>query len=394
MLALHDFGIRYGPLTAIEGLSLAVGAGERVGLAGASGSGKTSLLRCLAGLNDAQTTGRIECRARVGYMPQEPLASLSPYLPVLEQVRHCGADDAAGLLASLGLDQPRQHAAYPHQLSGGERQRVLLAQVLALRPELLALDEPAANLDSATSALIVNAIDAYLRRSGAALLVASHEEPLFAALRCRLVRLSPAPVNNCVALPEPEAATVLTATGLTRTPIFKGISLQIRRRETVALVGESGAGKSTLALCLARRLRLDSGAVDTPHGVQLLPQEPSESLNPRHTVAEAFREAGVADPAPHLESMQLPAATAARRTGELSEGQRARVAIARTASRAAGGLLILDESLSGLDAPTRRAVVEYLHAAPCGCLLITHDEAFARAAAHRVLRLAHGALGE
>lgn len=390
MLALHDFGIRYGTFAPIAGLSLSIQPGDRVGLAGASGSGKTSLLRCLAGLSDAQTTGALECRARVGYMPQEPLASLSPYLPVIDQVRDCGADNAASLLDSLGLDQRRQHVAYPHQLSGGERQRVLLAQVLALSPDLLALDEPAANLDPASTALIVNAIDAYLRRSNAALLLASHEEPLFEALRCRLVRLTPAPTNDPFTLPQPEAELVLTARNLTSQPLFANLSFEIRRRETVALLGESGVGKSTLA----RRLTLNSDHVTTPHGVQLLPQEPSESLNPRHTVAEAFREAGVADPAPHLEAMQLPAAWTARRTSELSEGQRARVAIARTAARAGEGLLILDESLSGLDAPTRRTVVEQLHAARCGCLLITHDEPFARAAAHRVLRLVNGALSE
>jgi ABC-type glutathione transport system ATPase component len=151
LLALHDFGIRYGAFAALDGLSLSIQPGDRVGLAGASGSGKTSLLRCLAGLSDAQTTGEIQCRARVGYMPQEPLASLSPYLSVIDQVRDCGADNPAVLLGSLGLDQPRQHVAYPHQLSGGERQRVLLAQVLALRPELLALDEPAANLTKSRS---------------------------------------------------------------------------------------------------------------------------------------------------------------------------------------------------------------------------------------------------
>jgi len=165
---------------------------------------------------------------------------------------------------------------------------------------------------------------------------------------------------------------------------LKDVFFEIGAGECVALSGPSGAGKSTLARCLAGRERADSGVIQWhvslpgPERVQLVQQEPSQSLNPAMTIAAALKEAcGEANPESLLR-VRLPSEWIRRRVSELSEGQRARVGILRSVSRLSNyGLLILDESLTGLDAATRNHILSYLsemrNERGIAVLLISHD---------------------
>ena len=424
MVVIDHLTVEYSGRRVLDSRSLEVRAGERVGVAGESGSGKTTLLKTVAGLLDsgASVAGKREVLGRVGYIPQEATHSLSPYLRVIDQVAELAKsrDKASAMLAAAGLDR-RRRESYPHQLSGGERQRVLIQQALAMDPSLVVADEPTANLDEATEAAMLDEIDAYLRTSGAALLIASHQESVFERLRCRMYRLTAAPETMTSPPPSPmrpETAEMIRIDNLSKSYVprdfflrrgtavraLADVSMNIREGETIALVGPSGSGKSTLASCLARRARWDSGGIryrgrelrsveNFQQCVQLVQQEPSESLNPRLTVRQALREAAEPDPE-ILDRMSLPGDWFDRKIEELSEGQRARIAIARCVSALDGGLLILDESLSGLDPVTTRAVAGYLQQVQTdtgmACLLTTHRLELARSMAARIVEMRDG----
>jgi peptide/nickel transport system ATP-binding protein len=427
-LVIQGLAIAYGGRSpVIDDMSLSFLAGDRFGLAGESGCGKTTVLRAAAGLlpSSAHVTGTIRSEGRVGYIPQEALISLSPFLTAAEQVTEFtrSQDETTQLFELAGLGAERFLKAYPHQLSGGERQRVLVIQALAARPALILADEPTANLDPQSEAAIVSVLDEYLRKTGASILIASHRERMFGALNCKVFRMTPEPENAPLRsrlgihsqLSRDHHAAVVSIRGLSKQyfrrdwlarskPVVEAlqdVSFEIGAGECVALSGPSGAGKSTLARCLAGRERPDSGNIDwhvtnpAPERVQLVQQEPSQSLNPSMTIASALREAcGQAD-ADMLPPIRLPRDWIGRSVSELSEGQRARVAILRSASRLNNaGLLILDESLAGLDEGTRSQILFYLSGVRdergISVLIISHDSEPAAQMGARILRMDRG----
>ena len=433
LVDLRDLSVWYGERQYVfDPVSITLEPGERLGIAGESGCGKTTLLKAVVGLLPSAATviGSRTIRGRIGYIPQQALASLSPFLTVGEQVTELTRSSrrTTELLALAGLDGPRFHQAYPHQLSGGERQRVLAVQALALRPDLIVADEPTANLDPDREAALLELLDRQSLQTGAAILVASHREPVFRALGCRVHRMTPAFV-------EPAPAAVASGSGragsdqgvrptepllevrrltkrfrrrdwLTRaTPVLRAldqVSMRIGVGECVVLHGPSGAGKSTLARCIAGRESWDSGSVEwrtgadapAPRRVQLVQQEPSESLNPRISIREALREACPEAGPDWLPRIRLPREWIDRRASQLSEGQRARIAILRAAVALQQGLLILDESLASLDPANRGHILSFLCAMRrernLSLLLVTHDIEVGAGLNARVVRLSAG----
>ncbi len=195
-------------LTILDGITLAVKAGEVCAITGPSGSGKSTLLGLIAGL-DRPSAGSIEVagvevtrlgedelarfrRQTLGYVFQS--FHLIPTLTAAENVavplEIASIEDASSraraLLDTVGLADRARH--YPVQLSGGEQQRVAIARAVALAPPLLLADEPTGNLDSATGEQIIELLLTLNRERGSTLVLVTHDEAL-ARHADRVVRL-------------------------------------------------------------------------------------------------------------------------------------------------------------------------------------------------------------
>jgi putative ABC transport system ATP-binding protein len=198
-----------GPVNILRGISLEIAAGETVSLVGPSGSGKSSLMMVLGGL-ERPTAGCVRIGGHdLGRLGEDALARLRggaigivfqafhliPTMTALENVAlplelggHADAfADAAQGLATVGLGHRLGH--YPAQLSGGEQQRVAIARAFIAGPKLLLADEPTGNLDGATGRLVIDCLFGHQARHGTTLLLITHDASL--AERCeRQIRLA------------------------------------------------------------------------------------------------------------------------------------------------------------------------------------------------------------
>lgn len=197
------------PVEILKGIDLEVAYGESLALLGASGSGKSSLMAVLSGLERA-TSGRVELagtdfgtldedglaiarRGRIGIVLQafHLLPTMTARENVAVPMELAGETDAFARaeaeLAAVGLSHRMDH--YPAQLSGGEQQRVAIARALGPRPQIVFADEPTGNLDGATGARVMDLLFDRRAATGATLVVITHDPAL--ARRCdRVVELA------------------------------------------------------------------------------------------------------------------------------------------------------------------------------------------------------------
>ncbi|MCB4456088.1 ABC transporter ATP-binding protein [Leisingera sp. McT4-56] len=207
-----------GPVEILHGISLDVRQGETLGLVGPSGSGKSSLLMLMGGLEQA-TGGAVTALGQdLTAMDEDALARfrrnnmgvvfqsfhLIPTMTALENVATplelAGVKDAfpraQAELEAVGLGHRAGH--FPAQMSGGEQQRVALARALAPRPAILLADEPTGNLDEANGAAVMDLLFGLRDRYGATLVMVTHAPEL--ASRCdRVVRLRDGRVDDAAA---------------------------------------------------------------------------------------------------------------------------------------------------------------------------------------------------
>lgn len=220
-LEIRDLRVRFGRRApAVDGLSLSLDAGQRLGLIGESGSGKTVTALAIMGLlpSTARVTGsiRLDGRELVGLSDrelsavrgdqlsmifQEPMTALDPTMRAGRQVAevlrlHRGADGGRAreaviaMLGTVGFDDPERVAdSYPHQLSGGQRQRVVTAMALINRPAVVLCDEPTTALDVTVQARVLEVLDEVLSEQGSACLFISHDLAVVARLCPQLVVL-------------------------------------------------------------------------------------------------------------------------------------------------------------------------------------------------------------
>ena len=223
MLRADNVSLSYGAEPVLEGASLSIEAGQFVSLVGPSGSGKSSLLRAVMGLQ-ATSGGRIDRQGLadndIGILFQDD--ALLPWRTAIENValglglngrdRRQARAEAEEWLARLGL--PGFEGRYPRELSGGQRKRVALAQVLALKPRLLLMDEPFASLDAIVRARVTQDVVDLVEREGISVLLVTHDLEEAIALSDRVYLLSQGPrahVSQCYTIPIPRPRNLMRA---------------------------------------------------------------------------------------------------------------------------------------------------------------------------------------
>ncbi|HEY0908822.1 MAG TPA: ABC transporter ATP-binding protein [Bradyrhizobium sp.] len=370
---------------------------------------------------------------------QEPMTSLNPLHTIESQIAeilqlHSGVRGSMArartleLLTQVGIPDPETRlASYPHQLSGGQRQRVMIAMALANEPDLLIADEPTTALDVTVQAQILTLLAEIRARLGMSLLFITHDlgivrriadvvcvmnggkiveqgpvEQVFTAPQHSYTRaLLAAEPKPDPAPPRPESPVVISTDdlkvwfpikrGLLRNTVghikaVDGVSLKVRKGETLGVVGESGSGKTTLGLALLRLISSDGPIVFLGKDIQglrfkamrpfrrdmqIVFQDPFGTLSPRMSVgdiiaegltvhqralSEAERETRVIKA---LKDAGLDPATRFRYPHEFSGGQRQRISIAR-AVVLEPSFVVLDEPTSALDMLLQAQMVDLL----------------------------------
>ncbi len=421
---------------------------------------------------------RAMCAVRgnqIGMIFQEPMTALNPVQSIGDQVAetlviHGAATRREALrvarekLDRVGLDGARfPLARYPHELSGGQRQRVCIAMAIALRPRLLIADEPTTALDVTTQAQILDLLKGLVEDEGMGMMLITHDlavvsgiadqvavmqqgriveqgptEALFRARRHAYTRQlfaasSHIPAREAMAEEAPllEVLDVVRDYALPRRSLFgpapslravAGVSLTLKRGESLGLVGESGCGKSTLTRAIlgleavqAGEIRLDGQPVQAGRrmppslraGVQVVFQDPYGSFNPRHKVARLVAEPFHLAPvdartarervAESLDAVGLQPGDMDKYIHEFSGGQRQRIAIAR-ALIIRPKLIVLDEAVSALDVSVRSRILDLLADLQgrygLSYLFISHDLGVVRAITDRVLVMKAGEIVE
>lgn len=209
-------GLRRVETTVVDRVSFAIERGETLGLVGESGSGKSTLARMVLGLVEPdEGTVRIDgvtvnaatiqgLRRRMQPVFQDPAAALDPRMRVVDLVTEplvihrrslTGEWNRAGLrrtaaelMRAVGMDESAL-GRYPHEFSGGQKQRINIARALALKPEILVLDEPVSALDVSVAAQVVNLLRGLQGELGLTCLFISHSMPLVRYLATRIAVL-------------------------------------------------------------------------------------------------------------------------------------------------------------------------------------------------------------
>ncbi len=414
---------------------------------------------------------------RIAMVFQEPMTSLNPLHSIEKQlcetlILHRGLrlaqarDRAIELLQLVGLPNVEERLdAWPHQLSGGQRQRVMIAMALANEPDLLIADEPTTALDVTIQAQILTLLKDLQTRFGMAILLITHDlgivrhmadrvyvmtdgeivehnttEALFTGPQHPYTRklLAAEPKGNPPTVDETASEVIRTQDLKVHFPIKRGflrrtighvkavdgISLSIRRGQTVGVVGESGSGKTTLGQALLR-LVASEGPIEFEgrdiqdwqqqqirplrRQMQIVFQDPFASLSPRLSAFQIIEEGLLihAIGGDYEQRRQLVAETMAevdldplsmdRYPHEFSGGQRQRIAIAR-AMALKPRFVILDEPTSALDKTVQAQIVELLlqlqERHNLAYLFISHDLKVVRALASELIVMKDGLVVE
>ena len=391
----------------LHDITFSVAPGQRVGIIGESGSGKSVTALSIMGLTDLPAEGsvtvdgtemvgtpdRVRRKVRgtkVAMVFQEPMTALDP-------LKKIGKLVSRELLREVGVDRP---GAYPHELSGGQRQRVLIALALSQNPDVLICDEPTTALDAIVQAEILQLLDRLVRERGMGLLFISHDLAVVRRMTDRVLVFQSGRIVTpdsdyakalaAAAVPGPPAAPValgepvvsLEGASLTRgaTRAVDDVTLRVRAGERLAIVGGSGSGKTSLLHLIAGLREPTAGTVRVKGDVQMVFQDPYSSLDPRMAVRTSIREAGV--DAARAEEMLARVGlegTGERTPRQFSGGQRQRISIARAAAPRPS-ILLADEPVSALDATIQDQVLDLLRDTVGGNTLIfvTHDLEVAR----------------
>ncbi len=221
VLTVNELAMRFGPSDVFRNVSFSVARGETLGLFGKSGSGKTTIGRCIVGL-EKPTGGEIrvqgvdilrmgkkefrKLRPRIQMIFQHPETSLDPRMKAFENLieplkLHSGLKQDALLkrgeeLAELTGLRPEHLDRYPGHLSGGEIQRIVLARIMALSPDFIVADEPTSMLDVSVQAQILRLMQKLQRETGVSYLLISHDLEVLRKVCHRIAYLENGTINS------------------------------------------------------------------------------------------------------------------------------------------------------------------------------------------------------
>ena len=408
---------------------------------------------------------------------QEPMTSLNPLHTIEAQIAeviflHSGVRGATArartleLLTQVGIPEPETRLqSYPHQLSGGQRQRVMIAMALANEPDLLIADEPTTALDVTVQAQILKLLADIRARLGMSMLFITHDlgivrriadivcvmnngkiveqgpvEQVFTAAKHPYTKaLLAAEPKPDPAPPRPDQPVVMSSNdlkvwfpikrGLLRKTVghikaVDGVSVSVRKGETLGVVGESGSGKTTLGLALLRLISSNGPIVFLGKDVQglgfkqmrpfrrdmqIVFQDPYGALSPRMSVGDIVAEGlGVHQPQlakdqrearviKALQEVGLDPETRFRYPHEFSGGQRQRISIAR-AVVLEPNFVVLDEPTSALDMLFQAQMVDLLRELQrrldLTYMFISHDLRVVASLASNLIVMRHGKVVE
>lgn len=403
---------------------------------------------------------------RIAYIAQSATAAFNPAHTLMDQV--CEAPTihklmsrteaeawARQLFKALDLPDPDNFGArYPHQASGGQLQRAMAAMAMSCRPDVLILDEPTTALDVTTQIEVLILLKSLIHQYHTAAIYITHDLAVVAQVadRIKVLRhgkeveegLTPQILHDAQqdytarlvavrgAAARERAAQVTVKADETVLSIkdchayygnfhvVKGVTLDVKHGETVAVVGESGSGKSTLARVITGLLPPRRGEIafqgkalprslkerskELKQRIQLVYQIPDVAINPRQTLKDIigrpvefyFGEgrAAMEKRAKELINLvELPRDFLSRRPGQLSGGQKQRVCIAR-ALAARPDMIILDEPTSALDPLVAEEILTLLRKLQrelgLSYMLITHDLDVVHRIAHRTAVMLQG----
>ncbi|HEY6537785.1 MAG TPA: ABC-F family ATP-binding cassette domain-containing protein [Candidatus Dormibacteraeota bacterium] len=514
LLTCADVAVEYADRVVFAGLDLKLEPGDRLGIVGGNGEGKSSLLGLLVGAQ-APSAGRLERQARllVAHLPQESpdpvaetvlgeamasrtdLARLRDELGHLEQVLTVSGPDSEGhlhrygevqsaydglggyeleararaVLSGLGLGDEEQ-ARSPHELSVGQVRRLELSKLLLQDVDLLLLDEPTNHLDLAA----IEWLESHLLQSAPTLCLVAHDRRLLdrvcnrilelgsgraevyeggytsylrqrqerrlrwrrtweaqqahinhqeefirrykAGQRARQARGRQTLLDRLERVPEPTelqrmrltlhaapSAQVVVRTedlvcGRDGVGLFAVPNQGVARGDRIAILGPNGSGKTTLLHTLAGQLPPVSGRVVPGARARIREyHQDFADLNLNHTVLESLLDdhpGSLPERARSvLGAMLFSGERALSRVGDLSGGEKARVALSRLGMDDANCLL-LDEPTNHLDIPAQEVLEEALTHFPGGVVLVSHDRYFVDAVATSVYEVEDGRLVE
>ena len=408
---------------------------------------------------------------------QEPMTSLNPLHTIgrqIDEILHLHQPISSAmarartleLLTQVGIPEPATRMmSYPHQLSGGQRQRVMIAMALANEPDLLIADEPTTALDVTVQAQILALLADIRARLGMSLLFITHDLGIVRRIADRVCvmnggkiveqgpveRVFSAPKHPYTkdllaaepkpdpAPPRPESPVVMKTDdlkvwfpvkrGLMRSTVgyikaVDGVSLAVRKGETLGVVGESGSGKTTLGLALLRLISSAGPIVFLGSNIQGLKfkamrpfrrdmqivfQDPFGALSPRMAIEDIVAE-GLSVHQPQLSQEQREARvikalrdvgmdpdTRFRYPHEFSGGQRQRISIAR-AVVLEPSFVVLDEPTSALDMLFQAQMVDLLRELQrkrdLTYMFISHDLRVVASLASHLIVMRHGKVVE
>lgn len=413
----------------------------------------------------------------IGVIFQEPLTALNPLHAIGKQIGEAVSvhnpwmKPAAvkmkvkELLKAVELDKLTDRLdSFPHQLSGGQRQRVMIAIAIANNPKLLIADEPTTAIDARVSKQIMELLKKIKKEYNLSILFITHDlamvkeyaETLVVMRKGEIVEsgqtlkifknpkseytkfLINSEPKRLVSKIDSKAENVLEVRDLAvevansysmlsfgrdNKKILEDVSFDLKKGETLGIIGESGSGKTTIAMAVLRLMK-SSGIIKLngtkisdlsnrqlkPYrkSIQVVFQDPFESLNPRMTIKEIIAEGPKAH---HLftdseleerlvqsmKEVELDESYLSRYPHELSGGQRQRVAIAR-AIILNPEIVILDEPTSALDKAVQKTVLSLLKNLQdkfgLSYILISHDLNVINALSHRIAIIENGKIKE